>query len=223
MNPALPYNQTYALANQSPPGFMYGSLFQDSWPPSSDIASVAATLHANFSELEQLDNEACLKAYRPTVQSFWGNLLIVVGSNTTENWTSTIDYSFQDGVYPMWPCGQNWSIFAATIWTCDISALLRNPAQWSLQTNICDYFHPDGSCKNRHVVDLAVQYCYAQRLSAEEQCLLDVAPGLLLVVIICNILKVFCLSFILLMPQFQPIAIIGDAVSSFLRDRMLLV
>ena len=203
LDPASPYNQTLGTVG-----------------PGAGYASEAATIHANFSQLELLDNAACLKAYEPVIQSFWGNLLIVVASNTTQNWISTIDYAFESAANgPDWPCGPSWSFTPYGPSSCDVSALLAQPAHWHLPgSTICDYYQQDGECVNpQRGVDLAVQYCYAQRLSAEEHCSLDLVPELLLVVIICNILKVVCLSFVVFIPQFEPLATIGDAISSFLR------
>jgi len=162
-----------------------------------------------------------LRAYGPVIQSFWGNLLIVVASNTTESWISTIDYAFESAANgPDWLCGPSWSATPFGPSSCDVSALLAQPAQWHLPgSRLCDYYQADGECVNpQRGVDLAVQHCYKQRLSAEEHCSLDLVPELLLVVIICNILKVICLSFVLLIPHFEPIATIGDAISSFLRS-----
>jgi len=142
-----------------------------------------------------------------------------VASNTTENWLSTIDYAFETpGNGPDWPCGPEWSYTPQGPSSCDVSALLADPAQWHLPgSTLCDYYYANGECANpQRGVDLAVQNCYAQRLSAEEHCSLDLVPELLLLVIICNILKVICLSLVLLIPDFEPIATIGDAISSFL-------
>lgn len=202
LNPAIPYNQTLGTVG-----------------PGAGYANEAAVLHANSSQLTVLDNAACLKAYGPVIQSFWGNLLIVVASNTTGNWISTIDYAFQSaGNGPDWPCGPDWSMEPYGPSSCDVSDLLAHPDQWHLSgSTICEYFDAGGACENpSRDLDLPVQHCYAQRLSAEEHCSLELVPELLLVVIICNVLKVVCLSLVLFTPSSEPIATIGDAVSSFL-------
>jgi hypothetical protein len=93
---------------------------------------------------------------------------------------------------------------------------LGDPDNWKLPMLTCEYYSPGGACLGAKPMDLSVQYCLAE--PADEHCSLEVLPELLLVVLICNALKIVLFSIVLCYRSFHPVAIIGDAISSFLES-----
>jgi hypothetical protein len=61
-----------------------------------------------------------------------------------------------------------------------------------------------------------MQYCLAER--NEAQCAVDVSTTALAVVIVFNVVKLVCMVCTLLVPKFEPLITIGDAIASFLQE-----
>jgi len=177
-------------------------------------------MKANASSLTVLDNAQCLQAYDVGFQSAWSNLLVVVDGNASSpNWLDTITYTpLFTGPSPQWLCGVYFT-FSNTIIpeaNCDVGALLEDPSNWHLPMLICEYYSPGGACLGAKPMDLPVKYCLAE--PAQEHCSLEVLPELLLVVLVCNTLKIVLFCIVLRYRSFHPVAIIGDAISSFLES-----
>jgi len=180
-----------------------------------DTGSLASAMKANISSLTVLDNTQCLKAYDVGYQSAWSNLLIVMDTNTSSsNWLGTRRYTPSvTGPSPQWLCENEWG-------GCDLGELMEDTSRWQLQ--VCEKYSAGGICLDpsneatNWVNLLPVKYCLAE--TAKEHCSLEVLPELLLVVLICNALKIVLFSTVLRLRSFHPVAIIGDAFSSFLES-----
>lgn len=61
-----------------------------------------------------------------------------------------------------------------------------------------------------------ILYCLAQPF--HEQCRLNVSMSMLVVVIVCNLVKILCLLATLYMRKLQPLVNLGDAIASFLQN-----
>lgn len=188
-----------------------------------------AFMHDNWDSLTRLDNEACLQAYATDYwQSKWRNVLVVTDANVTENWFYSygidVDQVF-DGYLERdgrdWPCGSN--ILDES--PCDKAALLSQASSWTIgnisycpDTFLDPVFNSSGMCypdvTKQQTIDAPVKYCLAEPTA--EHCSIEVSTSLLLIVVICNLVKVLCLLGTLMLPRFQPIAIVGDAISSFM-------
>jgi len=188
--------------------------------PALGTGNLASVMKATASNLTFLDNEHCLQAYDVGFQSAWSNLLVVVDGNASSpNWLDTVTYTpLFTGPSPQWLCGYYFS-FSNTIVpeaNCDVGGLLEDPSHWHLPMLICEYYSSGGACLGAEPMDLSVQYCLAE--PAKEHCSLEVLPELLFVVLVCNTLKIVLFSIVLRYRRFHPVAIIGDAISSFLES-----
>jgi len=203
------------------------------WNYSSPHAPDPVTqMHDHWHSLTKLDNEACLQAYATDYwQSKWRNVLVVTSANVTDNWFYSYgilgDQSYEGVIYRTgrdWPCGSN--ILDES--PCDKAALLSTASSWTISNiSYCPaayldpIFHDRGGCSRgdlskEQTIDAPVEYCLAQPTS--EHCSIEVSTSLLLIVVICNLVKVVCLIGTLRLPRFQPIAIVGDAISTFMSE-----
>jgi len=194
--------------------------------PAAHTGNLASVMKAKASELTVLDTAACLQAYDAGFQSAWSNLLIVVDANanaSSSNWLSTITYyPGVSGPSPKWLCGDAGHAFLKhhpEYYSCEVSgpgSLLQDASHWKLPMVTCENYSNDSVCLGVKRNILPVLSCHAE--PATEHCSLEVIPEFLFVVIICNALKIVLFSIVLRLKNFRPVAIIGDAVSSFLES-----
>lgn len=110
---------------------------------------------------------------------------------------------------------------------CDTSVLLNGAEDWSITgyedatylSNITRFLshqpEPYIGSQNGPKYVAPVQYCLAETL--EPHCTVAISTSLLSVVIVCNVVKACCLLFTLLINiRFNPLATVGDAISSFI-------
>jgi len=218
LNPSSYFNQTLQTVG---PGL-----------PTGNLASVMKA-KAKASTLTVLDTAQCLQAYDTAFQSAWSNLLVVVDANASSpNWLNTITYHpgiptlavaglGLSGPSPDWLCGV-WEGFyhlemSVQDYPCEVGALLEDASHWKLPITICENFSADGLCLGtKKQVTLPVLSCLAE--PATEHCSLEILPEFLLIVIVCNAIKIVLFSIVLRLQNFHPVAIIGDAISSFLES-----
>lgn len=176
-----------------------------------------AAYHQNSSSLQFLDKNACLDAYMPAYQSNWRNFLLVVNTTYAQPLVTVTGFVPDAGhSIPVWPCDAHLlgRIAVPATEICDTDFLRRNTS-WYINMLLCESYSSNGiACTKSRGLDLEVEYCLAE--PSDGHCSIELVPEVLLIVVICNALKVACLAVILLLPRFQPIAIIGDAISSFL-------
>lgn len=195
--------------------------------PSNFNSSPILDMKRHVSTLKRLENAACLKAYE-TQNANWtsGNVLVVTDGSPVE-WPLTFaflpsnsngqQYSLLnlDSVVPSfetWWCGIGIS-------QCDNSSHISYADQWTIaKTTICTQWNStdssSASCQNWVMADMPVKYCLAEVHGS--RCKIEAYPQFILVVVICNLLKIGSVLAVLFQPRFQPLATFGDAVSSFL-------
>ena len=102
---------------------------------------------------------------------------------------------------------------------------LMNMSEWTcpseLLKNGLDNWIPGGSGANGAVLgsqhNAPVRYCYSQPVS--EQCKANLVPTFLIVVIICNVIKMACFGCALyITKKRQPLCTTGDAIQSFIQQ-----
>jgi hypothetical protein len=243
LNPATPVNLTLGEVNTQyehrlglSAYYQTGGLSLDAllyalqYQKYNDIASYkrnfsqspASSLKNHADTLERLENSACLDAYAKKNNEWtYGNLLIVVDSEQSMDWLATFaflpdntvtDQKLNYGRIEDWWC-------PVPSDRCDIEGLIDNAADWSITTcsewdsayRYIDY------CQDSGLIDHPVKYCLAQ--TDTSRCKIVAYPQFLLIVVICNLLKVVGLLAILFQPGYHPLATFGDAVSSFLEQQ----
>ena len=187
-----------------------------------------ARLQSNVGNLTRLENEDCIRAYGTNgLQSKWKNVLVVSDANVTG--PLIIGYYHQAEFLDNdlgWICGNQAQVAYNQI-TCDTKPMLSHPTNWTIadiELNQKDWayrrtmwsgrwddVHPQGP-----YFSAAVKYCLAE--TAEQYCTLQISIPLLGVVLLCNLIKVMCLSSALLIRSFHPLTTVGDLISSCLSE-----
>ena len=170
-----------------------------------------------------------MSAYGNPFQSEWGNVLLVTNltsglKGNAHVWNSTL-------LVPMehvpnsgsardltWLCGD----FIGAGGGCDLTKALKHSDHWTLnmltEGEAIDYNGTWGYDPEYMMAYWApVKYCLAQR--REVPCSARISPPLLGVVVACNVVKLICVTIVLLrIRSFHPLATIGDAIASFLHE-----
>lgn len=152
-------------------------------------------LQQSHARLERLENKACIQEYGKDIVSNRKNILAITSEVTLD--TDTVLGSLDSGITNMesywWLC----SAESPLPGRCDLTELAASSYSW----NITDYHFP-------------IKYCLSER--AQERCRLQFSLRMMVVVIICNIVKVVCMSLTLWKRKTDPLVTVGDAVASFL-------
>jgi hypothetical protein len=180
----------------------------------------------NAQNMRVLNREECIASYTPSGFGPYGNLVLV----TTDPISTGQLYAW--GKVDLSTAGEDWSCCeehydseppwfnthtpldytggAIGDWLCSASAYPPNG------TNTCDYHTLDSSSWTIH--GHKIDYCLSQQVP--EECWIGFIPGIMLVVLICNALKV-AITWYMVMSRRETIdknlSSVGDAVASFLR------
>lgn len=145
-------------------------------------------------ELRRLTPGDCLQAYSHRYISAWGDVVLVI--NSSSNTTIT---ELRNGVtHPGWQ---------SISWSCqDVGTGKSHPCN----------FDNAKLAPGQNVLALGnyIAYCLAQ--PTQPHCKVDIAVSLLLGVVICNAIKVACFVTAIIAWKSEPLATVGDAISSFL-------
>lgn len=175
------------------------------------------------SGLEYLTVEQCLKAYGQDQVSNRQHVLLVVDNNAT---VSTTAYSSLLAIYY-----NTYTVAANThslfLWMCPklTTKELINGGEWTCPSELLksstNNWIPGSTGANGAILgsqyDAPVRYCYSQPVP--EKCKANLVPAFLIVVIICNVIKLVCFMCALYMTkQCQPLCTTGDAIQSFIQQ-----
>jgi hypothetical protein len=183
-------------------------------------------LQSNVDHLTRLENKDCIRAYGTNVlQSSWKNVLVV--SDASVEGPLIITYyhradSLTDDLG--WVCGKQ---VQGAKTGCDTKMMLSHPTNWTiagLETNqdetwITNAEEGDDWSGNHAAgpwFEASVKYCLAE--SVRQRCTVQISTPLLGMVLLCNLIKVICLTSALLIRNFYPMATVGDLVSSCLSE-----
>ena len=167
----------------------------------SAYASTYQALQAELPQMQRLENAACIQAYGQASISDWGDLLLVTDGDVPSDLNDSLVDFINSGLLPVvvpwaWMCGyDDYGPTPPPGFQCDIKHLLANPAAWSLH-------------------NCSINYCLAQR--TPEDCELDFSFHLILVVIICNLVKLIAVGIAMFSLNPPSLNTIGDAIASFL-------
>ena len=175
---------------------------------SSDPLSTLERLYGE-SKLQRLENADCIRAYGQQMQTNRRNLFLVFDESDSDL-PSVYHSEYETATITTfrWMCGndvdQNED---GGVWACDSEYLKKFAAEKA------DQWAPDMDDSN----NATVKYCLSQ--TVPEQCKVSVAPMFLLVVIACNVIKIFGFLCTLHITQKDPpLVTTGDAIQSFLKN-----
>jgi hypothetical protein len=227
-----------ALVTQS---FLDGAAFEAGYtepmPWEDNEPRVFAEIQRNLTTYQRLDSMECLQAYNKPAILDRKHVLVVTSSPRPDVVTYGIDpnvtlndgtqnpiYDVQDfvgndviGVTWDWMC-DTYSIAEGDRWVdeCDLTDILEGRKPWSpFMKNIeVDY------CLSDYTGELCtLDFCeFRSMLAMIELILMLVAFGLMMVVCVCNFIKLICMVLLATSIDGSPLLNIGDAVSSFLES-----
>lgn len=192
INAKLPFDQNWSVN---------GDLFYH-----LDVQRLTA-LRDDQSKLHNLSNDACLKAYRNELVPDRLDVLAISSALNTN--TSLLGY-FPDNVgygsmssRPTDLSGTGVSVSYA--WTC-VQATRED-----------GYQTPQYRCRSSvqwTVLDFPIEYCLSQ--PGDSTCKLQFSLVIMVIVMLCNFLKTFCMFLTIWNPSWVPLLTLGDAIASFL-------
>ena len=186
---------------------VYGASDQiSSWSTNLTSAAVADSFVqlAQSNQLENLTAKACVQAYGRAFVSDRKDLALILGkSNASIVWlrdsvplTQPYDWICSDEKYT-----QNGEI------PCNPNAVLADIDNWDYNT-----LSVGGSV----VPNNPIEYCLSQ--TVPEHCQLQFSIKIMIVVIVANFLKLFCMLYTVWSHKIPTLVTVGDAISSFLQD-----
>lgn len=148
------------------------------------------------STYERLDKASCIKAYKQVYVSNRRNLVLV--SSTQHSADSVLGGQVISGAIndrsAFWICSKTDDGPDAS---CDPEAVLENAASWAVWGD-------------------PIEYCLSER--TEEKCALQFSFDIMIVVIVCNLIKLALMLYVLFcLDAEQILTSVGDAMASFLR------
>ena len=189
-----------------PPVNTSSFLSNDSFITQEDYGLLISTIQINASSWENLTNAECIRAYNHMRVSDYRNVVVVTGTpndtNPVLNWliSSTND----------WFCF--YEDYEMSSGPCDVST--SNADSWNASLSACDSAYPNGY--GEQSLDIPIKYCLAQ--PGNPNCKVQLGQIMLVVVIVCNAVKIGCIVITIYKSDFEPLITTGDALSSFLSD-----
>ena len=166
--------------------------------------NVIRKLQASALNLRNMTVKECLDTYQQPLISNYGNFLMVTSETPEMNNTLLrADYGHKP-IPELLP------------WLCNGSDLANTASSWvpSWDDAICNITPQNNTwLLFTDAGDVSVDYCLADATAA--RCEVSVSTCLLIVVVICNVLKLLVL-FYLVTSKAKPLVTIGDAIESFL-------
>lgn len=178
---------------------------------------------ATKDNLESLSVTDCLKAYGQDQISDRKHVLLVVDNNATTFFDNSSVLAIYYNLYTV--AKDTAPLF---LWICPSSVTesdVENEGAWTCPSNLLksgvNDWVPGGAGANGAILgsqeDAPVRACYSQ--SAPEQCKANIVPIFLIVVVICNVIKLICFIFALrITRKDQPLCTTGDAIQSFIKE-----
>lgn len=150
----------------------------------------------NRTSLETLENKACMEAYSAPVISSRSDLLLV---STYSNFTNSLlcFIPANSGTDPPENSQSEFSVMTPTD-ICNTSEVFVTPKNWLIDLYEVPYPDRDETLPwpPEPAHRICIQYCLS--VPVEEHCELQVSLAIIIVVIICNLVKLVCMSIIAL-------------------------
>ena len=171
--------------------FLTGAAFDHGDTINPEIRGRLSVLQ-NASALTRLENEACVATFSQSLVSEWSDLLLVSNQKSTNN--SYLDIASVKGNSRY---DEGSRTLCLVTGQCGDQQSRPDPGHWALQSGLVDH-------------------CMA--LKAQQHCRLQISMSLLIAIIACNAVKIFCMAFIVWKLDPYPLVTLGDAIASFLES-----
>ena len=155
--------------------------------------------------LKTLNKKDCILTYGGISAK---NKDVLVVSKTTNATNSLIHIEVgksptHPGFSNDWLCGFRYTLDDTRL--CNVEDAANHAEDWFVR-NSSFYFE--------WTRNFPIDYCLSQ--TAPEKCALQFSLPIMLIVIVCNVVKITCMILIMLMRGSQPLTTVGDAIASFL-------
>ena len=154
----------------------------------------------NLSTIQRLEPKACLEAYAVSFVSDRSQVVLVASQDSTNQefvlYNETITSNLNSG----------WN--GAYDWICETTP--------GGNQKMCDLRQAAANVSSTLFHTWNIQYCLSQRV--EEHCLLQFSPTIMVIVIMCNLVKMTVMMWIAWRQDWEPLVTLGDAIASFLDD-----
>jgi hypothetical protein len=172
-------------------------------------------MQQNIEHLTRLDTSTCESMHKSLpIKSPYRNTLLVTSAKQNDTWLTGMlgfpETYIPENSFKAWMYGEAY-----------LGASLCSPPSWegvnkSLPLIFSNYTKgSDGyDC---HVYNAPVKFCLAE--SANEfslNCTISANTTMFIIVIVCNVVKLACLAISITAWKFRPLAVIGDAIASFM-------
>ena len=165
------------------------------------VRNVIFAFQKNSSSFDKLDAQECQKQYRGPITSRRKNVLLVSSTNSTKS--------------SLWQQGANVPQgFSLGLHAYEYYDRLCDNLQDLITPFTCTSYNGTHKSGNRFFDFYNVSFCWSQR--TEEHCKLRFSLIIMIVVVICNFVKLVCLTYIAWRQDPAPLITIGDAITSFL-------
>jgi hypothetical protein len=163
--------------------------------------TIIAELQRNATAFERLEPDGCIRAYGVDFLSARRHVLVVAAIEGLGNsLLGTLDWSY-GSIQNSWVCGT------------DVAANMTLHPKDS-ESHGCTVREAISSYPPMSIANRTVEYCLSQRVA--DECKLQFSLPIMLVIIFCNMVKLFCI--LLTLMKYDPTLItIGDAIASFLK------
>ncbi|KAK0246850.1 hypothetical protein LTS09_018005 [Friedmanniomyces endolithicus] len=173
-----------------------------------------AQVQTDVGNMTHLSNEECIKAYGSTeLESGYGTVLLVTSAASNDSaigaWNHDPEFRSLYGASYAWLCGD------ITNEACDFQSLLANPENWTFpELGIPPWDGAPCLPEECRTVSATIDFCLAYIYP--ERCAVKASSGLLIIVIVCNFIKLLCIAATVRFTTSLPLATLGDAIGSFL-------
>lgn len=160
--------------------------------------------------LERLDPKNCILTYGGLYPK---NKDVLLVSNTI-NATNSFLLGQKNSWGSTWLfCGFRQEFYQLT---CNVKDAANHAEDWSVSSDLSvhSYWHVVSPYVVSNLQKYPIDYCLSQ--TTAEKCALQFSLPIMLIVIICNLIKITCMILIMLMKGPQPLVTVGDAIASFL-------
>lgn len=212
------WDQVYGVFSAASPG-----------PDVETLQGRALYLRDQQHSLSQLANIDCLRTYSTSSTSILGDVLVVLQER--------YDHEFPSPFLAVWPSIKPEILFASQTsreipWYCSDDSVLQGgncslnlaySFAWNCKNHTISDIGPDNECNTHDLVAQAdhwrmfgrqVEHCL--REPVEEHCRIQLSSQFMVVVIICNICKMYLMGYVAWKKPGEPLVTVGDAVASFL-------
>jgi hypothetical protein len=172
------------------------------------FVTLASSLQKDARQLTRLENSDCLRAYGTSMlETDWKNVLVVTSLERDDTLMAAFYHSPDNDWNDItWVCNGDED------GSCDMKSLISEATLWTIP-DVLDCQSPaDSKCDRTPV---PIQYCLAEAFTSD--CSVRVNTTILVVVVICNLMKILALLTTVFAARFEPMVTLGDAISSFLQ------